>query len=120
MTEEWRRSIVRSFEERRWEEGVGPSEKDNAWWEPGEHRRPSMARVTVEDCLLKVENRFALVHLASSRARHIRVDGRDPMVKAENKECVVALREVAAGHVYFNNQIQDVLEGKVQTKKGRR
>ena len=69
-----------------------------------------MARVTVEDCLLKVENRFALVHLAASRARHIRVDGQEPMVRADNKECVVALREVAAGHVFFDNQIQDVLE----------
>ncbi|MEL6181401.1 MAG: DNA-directed RNA polymerase subunit omega [Myxococcota bacterium] len=70
-----------------------------------------MARVTVEDCLTKVENRFALVHLAAARARQIRVDGQEPMVKASNKECVVALREVAAGHVYSDMQIQDIIEG---------
>ena len=69
-----------------------------------------MARVTVEDCLLKVENRFALVHLASSRARQIRVEGQDQLVKAGNKECLAALREVAAGHVFFDNQIHDVLQ----------
>lgn len=70
-----------------------------------------MARVTVEDCLTKVENRFALVHLAAARARHIRVDGYEPMVKSTNKECVVALREVAAGYVYSDQQIQEILEG---------
>ena len=43
-----------------------------------------MARVTVEDCLEKVENRFALVHIASARARQLRVDGDEPMVEAQS------------------------------------
>ncbi len=77
-----------------------------------------MARVTVEDCLTKVENRFALVHLASKRAREIRIDNDEPMVKADNKECVLALREIAQGNVYFTNEVLDVLE--VQRSKKRR
>ncbi len=57
-----------------------------------------MARVTVEDCLEHVENRFMLVMLASKRARQIAVRGDQPLVAWENdKPTVVALREIAAG-----------------------
>lgn len=57
-----------------------------------------MARVTVEDCLEHVENRFELVMLASKRAREIAVQGAQPQVDWENdKPTVVALREIAAG-----------------------
>lgn len=56
-----------------------------------------MARITVEDCLEHVENRFDLVLLASRRARQIS-QGADPLVPAENdKPTVLALREIAAG-----------------------
>lgn len=56
-----------------------------------------MARVTVEDCLDNVENRFELVLLASRRARQL-ANGVDPMVEWENdKPTVVALREIAEG-----------------------
>ena len=56
-----------------------------------------MARVTVEDCLEHVENRFELVMVASKRARQIAVQGKDPKVAWENdKPTVVALREIAA------------------------
>jgi len=59
-----------------------------------------MARVTVEDCLENVENRFELVMVASERARRIANYGKDPMVPAENdKPTVVALREIADGLV---------------------
>ncbi|MBV0933941.1 DNA-directed RNA polymerase subunit omega [Marinobacterium weihaiense] len=55
-----------------------------------------MARVTVEDCLENVENRFELVMVASKRARQIAVGGQDPKVEWENdKPTVVALREIA-------------------------
>jgi len=58
-----------------------------------------MARVTVEDCLENVDNRFELVLLASKRARQI-AQGKEPMVALENdKPTVVALREIAAGKV---------------------
>lgn len=59
-----------------------------------------MARVTVEDCLEYVENRFELVMVATKRARQIAVRGEQPMVEWENdKPTVVALREIAAGLV---------------------
>ena len=57
-----------------------------------------MARVTVEDCLEYVENRFELVMVASKRAREIAVRGAQPLVEWENdKPTVVALREIAEG-----------------------
>lgn len=57
-----------------------------------------MARVTVEDCLEHVENRFELVMVATKRAREIAVRGEQPLVEWENdKPTVVALREIAAG-----------------------
>ena len=59
-----------------------------------------MARVTVEDCLDHVANRFELVMVASKRARQITVRGAQPMVEWENdKPTVVALREIAEGLV---------------------
>lgn len=57
-----------------------------------------MARVTVEDCLKSVDNRFQLVLLAAKRARHIMQSGEEPLVDWDNdKSTVVALREVAEG-----------------------
>ena len=59
-----------------------------------------MARVTVEDCLENVDNRFELVMVASKRARQIATGGKDPMVLEESdKPTVIALREIAEGHV---------------------
>ena len=59
-----------------------------------------MARVTVEDCLENVENRFELVMVSSKRARQIATEGREPMVPIENdKPTVLALREIAEGLV---------------------
>ncbi|GAA0699882.1 hypothetical protein GCM10009104_30950 [Marinobacterium maritimum] len=71
-----------------------------------------MARVTVEDCLENVENRFELVMVASKRARQIAVGGKDPKVDWENdKPTVVALREIAENLVdraeILNAQDQD-------------
>lgn len=57
-----------------------------------------MARVTVEDCLENVANRFELVMVASKRARQLSTEGREPKVEWENdKPTVVALREIADG-----------------------
>tara|TARA_B110000503_G_scaffold85373_1_gene129851 strand:+ start:84580 stop:84840 length:261 start_codon:yes stop_codon:yes gene_type:complete len=59
-----------------------------------------MARVTVEDCLENVANRFELVMVASKRARQLATGGRDPMVLEESdKPTVIALREIAEGFV---------------------
>ena len=57
-----------------------------------------MARITVEDCLNFVDNRFELVMVGSKRARQIAVDGRPPLVDSENdKPTVIALREIEQG-----------------------
>ena len=69
----------------------------------------AMARVTVEDCLENVENRFELVMLASRRARSLRKYYVDPLVPEENdKHTVIALREIALGLV--DNNYLDELE----------
>lgn len=66
-----------------------------------------MARITVEDCLDHVDNRFQLVMLASKRARHLSFGAEEPLVPWENdKPTVVALREIAGGCIkpdYLNH-----------------
>lgn len=58
-----------------------------------------MARITVEDCLEQVENRFHLVRVASKRARQI-MNGKEPTLNWDNdKATVLALREIAAGNI---------------------
>ena len=58
-----------------------------------------MARITVEDCLEKVTNRFHLVRVASKRARQI-MNGKEPTLEWDNdKATVLALREIAAGNI---------------------
>ncbi|MDY7219367.1 DNA-directed RNA polymerase subunit omega [Denitrificimonas sp. JX-1] len=59
-----------------------------------------MARVTVEDCLEHVDNRFSLVMLATKRSRQLATGGKEPKLPIENdKPTVLALREIAAGLV---------------------
>ena len=57
-----------------------------------------MARVTIEDCLGRVENMYELVHLATKRARQL-YKGSEPLVRSKNRVVVTALREIAAGRV---------------------
>jgi DNA-directed RNA polymerase subunit omega len=59
-----------------------------------------MARITVEDCLAKVPNRFQLVVLAARRAKDL-LKGARPLVQSDNKEVVTALREVAESKVWL-------------------
>ncbi|MDY0059955.1 MAG: DNA-directed RNA polymerase subunit omega [Myxococcota bacterium] len=68
-----------------------------------------MARVTVEDCLAHLQNRFALVILASRRTRQL-MKGSDAQVRSSNKPPVTALREVAAGKVHFDRAPQEIFE----------
>jgi DNA-directed RNA polymerase subunit omega len=68
-----------------------------------------MARVTVEDCLHKVDNRFALVLLGAKRARQLNKGAR-PLVDSKNKPPVTALREIAAGKVRFSKPLRDTLD----------
>ena len=69
-----------------------------------------MARVTVEDCLEKIDNRFRLIMVASKRARHI-ATGTDPLVEWENdKPTVVALREIAESLVTEDYLKEDIMQ----------
>jgi len=67
-----------------------------------------VARVTVEDCLEKVPNRFALVILASERARMI-ARGDMGLVECDNKPAVTALREIAKGYVHFHEDVHETI-----------
>jgi len=73
-----------------------------------------MARVTVEDCLENVDNRFDLVMLSTKRARQLATGGKDPLVPWENdKPTVVALREIAENlicHADFEKRPEDEFE----------
>ena len=67
-----------------------------------------MARVTVEDCLKNVRNRFELVMVATKRAREISMRGDQALVPWENdKPTVVALREIAAGLIKAEHWDED-------------
>jgi len=57
-----------------------------------------MARITVEDCLEQIPNRFELVLVAARRAKQL-LKGERPLLDSDNKEVVTALREIAAGKV---------------------
>ncbi len=74
-----------------------------------------MARITVEDCLEHIENRFDLVLLAARRARQI-AQGADPLVPPENdKPTVIALREIAENLI--NTSSMDEMEAQAEIEK---
>ena len=58
-----------------------------------------MARVTVEDCLERIPNRFELIHVAAKRVRQLAKGSKPLISQAHNKPAVIALREIAAGMV---------------------
>jgi len=66
-----------------------------------------MARITVEDCLESVDNRFALVLLTARRTKQL-MKGAKPLVESENKQVVSALREIAAGKVRSHQNLGDI------------
>jgi len=71
-----------------------------------------MARITVEDCLEIIDNRFELVLTATKRARQI-VNGAEPLVEEENdKPTVIALREIAEGLI--NKESVDLLQADIE------
>jgi DNA-directed RNA polymerase subunit omega len=57
-----------------------------------------MARITVEDCLKNVNNRFTLIHMVAKRVRQLR-KGAEPTITSKNRDIVVSLREIAAGNI---------------------
>ncbi|HKQ69882.1 MAG TPA: DNA-directed RNA polymerase subunit omega [Polyangiaceae bacterium] len=76
-----------------------------------------MARVTVEDCIDREDNRFALVILASRRARQI-MKGSRPLVRSGNRPNVTSLREIAAGKVHFDRASSEAIEDWIQASHG--
>lgn len=64
----------------------------------GPENHHQMARITVEDCLDNIPNRFELVLSGARRAKQL-LKGARPLVESDNKEVVTALREIAAGKV---------------------
>ena len=75
-----------------------------------------MARLTVQDAVEKIGNRFDLVLVAARRARQMQVGGKDPLVPEENdKTTVIALREIEEGLI--NNQILDVRDRQEQQEQ---
>ncbi len=75
-----------------------------------------MARVTVEDCLEKVPNRFALVIVAAERARQLST-GATPLVVCDNKPAVTALREIARDNVGFNESVETTVRQFLEEQK---
>lgn len=76
-----------------------------------------MARVTVEDCLEKVPNRFALTVLASRRARALSEGRGSAMVECDNKSGVTALREVAADKVRYEEDVAGVVRDFIEEQR---
>jgi DNA-directed RNA polymerase subunit omega len=72
-----------------------------------------MARVTVEDCLDQIPSRFALVLIAARRTRQL-LKGAETSVQRGNREAVTALREIASGAVYVEEDIKQILEQHVE------
>jgi DNA-directed RNA polymerase subunit omega len=62
-----------------------------------------LARVTVDDCLKQIPNRFLLVHMAARRVRQIREGSEYLLETSQNEDVVMALREIAAGKVKLKN-----------------
>jgi DNA-directed RNA polymerase subunit omega len=69
-----------------------------------EKRERIVARITIEDCLNRVPNRFKLVHMVAKRVRQIR-EGSEYLVSSpKNEDIVVALREIAAAKVFIKKE----------------
>ena len=62
-----------------------------------------MARITVEDCLNNVNNRFTLIHMVAKRVRQLR-KGAEPTIPSKNRDIVMSLREIAAGNVTIQTE----------------
>ena len=77
-----------------------------------------MARVTVEDCLEQIPNRFALTILGAERARAIS-KGAHALVECDNKPAVTALREIADSKVKFSEEVNTTVENYLKEIKAR-
>ncbi len=62
-----------------------------------------MARITVEDCLNHVNNRFTLIHMVAKRVRQLR-KGAEPTISSKNRDIVLSLREIAEGNITIQTE----------------
>jgi DNA-directed RNA polymerase subunit omega len=76
-----------------------------------------MARITVEDCVQHVDNRFALVILATKRARQLIAGASPVLAVGRDKPTVMSLREIATGKVKFDRDVRESLSGKFDAPK---
>lgn len=76
-----------------------------------------MARVTVEDCLERVQNRFALTVLAARRARALSEGRGTPLIECDNKEEVTALREISANTVRWVEDVEGVMRQFIEEQR---
>ncbi|MFO7554214.1 MAG: DNA-directed RNA polymerase subunit omega [Desulfobacterales bacterium] len=73
-----------------------------------------MARITIEDCLKRVKNRFLLVNMAAKRVRQIR-EGSEYLVSSpKNEDIVVSLREIAAGKITIKEVKEEEKKEKIE------
>jgi DNA-directed RNA polymerase subunit omega len=76
-----------------------------------------VARITIEDCLKRVNNRFLLVNMAVKRVRQIR-EGSEYLVSSpKNEDIVVALREIAAGKIIIREGKEEEIKGEIEKVK---
>ena len=76
-----------------------------------------MARITIEDCLKRVKNRFLLVNMAAKRVRQIR-EGSEYLVSSpKNEDIVVSLREIAAGKITIREDKEEEIKEEIEEKK---
>ena len=73
-----------------------------------------MARITVEDCLNNVNNRFTLIHMVAKRVRQLR-KGAEPTIGSKNRDIVLSLREIAAGNITIQTEEEARLLSERQT-----
>lgn len=78
-----------------------------------------MARVTVEDCLAQIPNRFALTILASRRARALLENRGTALVECDNKQAVTALREISANKVRYIESVNGVVENFIEEQRSK-
>ncbi|NLD35923.1 MAG: DNA-directed RNA polymerase subunit omega [Desulfatiglans sp.] len=62
-----------------------------------------MARITIEDCLDNVNNRFTLIHMVARRVRQLR-KGSEPTISSKNRDIVLSLREIAEGNITIQTE----------------
>ena len=75
-----------------------------------------MARITIEDCLKRVNNRFLLVTMTAKRVRQIREGSEYLIYSPKNEDIVVSLREIAAGKITIREEKEEEIKEEIEEK----